>query len=225
MWMKALGYTEAALQWLSCLAAMALIVVYRNHAVIVNSQLYLSFGTVLGCIVVTLTSLALTANDDPATTSVWGVDHACMIAPLAFVLGFQVSLLTLIGKSYRIWRIFSNKSAMPLRIRTYHVLGFISAILAAEAAISVAWLVEAPLRWEHNVLQTNQFGFALSEHAGCEAPNGAAGFIVVLFTLHGIALMASMVAARAVRELPQEFQESKWISYGAFSSLRLYRYI
>lgn len=219
--LKVLGYVEVAIMNIFCIYALIWLKLNEGDKVVINAQGTLLSVLVLGCLVASWSVLALTADDqdDDALNE----NASCMVAPVLFSLGFQLALLAMLGKLYRIYVVFKNASKLKKsRISTHQVLAVVAIIMTVEMCILIVWIVVAPLRFERLVGARDEFGSPLSSFGQCSGGPASVSFVAIVFGLHAAALVATGFASSYVKDLPAEFQESRYLNYAILSMCQIF---
>ena len=219
--LKIWGYIEVAFMNLLCIFSIAWLYKNRNNKIIINAQGSLLMVMCLGCLIASWSVLALTADDQ--ITDMLDENVSCMVAPVLFSIGFQLALLALLGKVYRIFLLFkSSKKLRRHRVSTHHVLGGVALFMSAEMIILVCWIVLAPLRFERLVGSKDEFGNPMNSYGQCSGGPECVAFVVVVFALHAVAVVATGYASSRVRDLPVQYQESRYLNLAVLSMSQIY---
>lgn len=206
-----LGSAEVFVIWSMSLLCALWLYVYRAERIVINSQGSLMCVLVLGCNLAGAAIIGLMSDDNPERNFM-NPNVGCMVAPICFLLGFQLAILALIGKSTRVYRVWNNKTPMLRGFRAYHVISVVLVIVICMVVVMIAWLVVAPLKWERLITSSDRFGQPLSSLGLCAAPSWTSGgFAIFVFCAHGLVLMLMGVAAYEVSDLPGQFGEARWL--------------
>jgi len=219
--LKILGYVEVAFLNVAGFSALIWLMVNRRQKVIVNAQGTFLMLLVFGCIVASWAILPLTVDDQ--TDEVLNPNIACNAAFILFSLGFQLAMIALIVKIYRIYFVF--KASKKLRRRGYRtgpLLAGVGVLMLTELVAMIIWVIVAPLQWSRLVSQVDSFGNPLSSYGECTGSTVSVAFVAVVFTIHAISLALTSNASNHVRDLPVQYQESKWINLSVMSMLQIY---
>uniref|UniRef100_A0A7R9YAB2 G-protein coupled receptors family 3 profile domain-containing protein n=1 Tax=Pinguiococcus pyrenoidosus TaxID=172671 RepID=A0A7R9YAB2_9STRA len=100
--------TFASIGTVVCIAFLCWIGYYRNHELVRLSQPELAAGCMFGCLMLNVSSFFTVGGEGKL---------ACTAAPRIFHLSFTLAIGALIGKLYRVWRIFENRRLRKIRIR------------------------------------------------------------------------------------------------------------
>ena len=219
--LKIWGYVEVALMNVVCIYCIIWLLRNAKEKVLINSQGSLLNVMCVGCLIASWSVLALTADDQ--MNDYLDENIACMAAPVMFSIGFQLALLALLGKIYRIFILFkSSKKLRRHKISTAHVLTGVAAVMTIEIVIMICWIVLAPLRFERLIGSTDEFGNPIHSFGQCSGGPACVAFVAVLFGLHAFALVATGYASSRVKDLPVEFQESRYLNLAVLSMSQIY---
>lgn len=211
-WAKSLGYAEVALVQATAAATLVSLVAWRKDVVVVNGQPALLHLTWLGCAIASWAIFALTVDDDPSDAYAAHASEACMAAPALFSFGVSLALASLTAKTYRVYKLFVNRKLRVVRFRVGKALALVVVTLGVVVAVLAAWIARAPLFWLRTVNFYDGQGFPLASAGTCAGTDETLGFAVAVASLFALALVCAAVAAHAVRNVPDEYQESRWIA-------------
>jgi len=180
--------------------------------VVINSQPSLLVLILVGCSLASWTILTLTIDDNPLDSSVQAASIACMATPVIFALGLSLTLLSLVGKMYRIWRLFNNRKMRRITFNVQKSLSMVGSLLGIMVVLIIAWIVLAPLNWQRFIDYSDAHGNPLVSHGSCVFSNSASViFLALVFTLDAVVLIVAVVVAYEIRSYPSEFQESRYV--------------
>jgi hypothetical protein len=219
--LKVLGYIEVIFLNLLCLGSIAWVAINRHDKVVINAQGVLLALMTFGCMIASWSILALTADDQ--LTDVLDESVSCMVAPVMFSFGFQLALVALIAKIYRIYILFKASTRLKLkRVSLPHVLKVISFFMAGETVILVLWICIAPLKFTRLVSQVDEYGNTKVSFGQCSGDAASVAFVLVVFALHAVAVILTYSASNHVRELPTKYQESRYLNMAILSMAQIY---
>jgi gamma-aminobutyric acid type B receptor len=157
---------------------------------------------------------------------------ACMASPWLYSLGFVITFSALFAKTYRIAKIFNNKSMQRIKIKTKDLFGAVGILAVLDGTLLAAWQVSSPLQWQRGRTQIDSFNRTLETLGVCtDVPLGMTSapsstdsntFLAVIACLHVGLLMYGNYLTYTARNLPTTFQESKWIALAMGSMLQLF---
>jgi len=132
------------------------ITVNHKHRIIVNAQPEAMMIIAVGCWIMSWSLIGLTIDDNP--NQYLSANAACMITPVMFALGFQISMAGLVVKMWRIYAVFKNAKLRRRKITGVYVLGFAGLVSLLELCILLAWILSAPLTFQRIVDQVDEYG-------------------------------------------------------------------
>ncbi len=87
----------------------------------------------------------------------------------------------------------------------------------------IAWTIDAPLVWVRTVTYADSFNNPIESTAACVASNpNTTIYVGLLVAFHILALSFGAYVSTAAKEIPQEFQESRWIALAMGSTLQIF---
>ena len=145
----------------------------------------------------------------------------CMSIPWLGSMGFAITFAALYTKLRRINRLFhSSDSFLHVRVTQRDVIAPLFMVLAANAAILIAWTIVDPLVYVRQDFQaTDGWGRALASYGTCRSNNVAAYLVPLALVNTGVLLLANWNAYRA-RVIETEFSESKYLAIAMASILQ-----
>jgi len=219
-WARVLGYVELGLLMFSNIACFLWLLVYRNEKVVHRGQAALLHFINLGCAVASWAILPLTVDDGPGNTM--DPNAACMAAPVLFSLGMGIAIGALTVKTYRIWKVFHNPKLKRLNFTLRRALAIVTIFLTLLAALLISWIVAAPLVWQRTVLYANAQGFVIESVGTCSASTASGAFLIVVFIIFFVSLIAAAFGAYTVYQFPSEFHEARYILLALLSLAQVY---
>ncbi len=218
---KQFGYALVAITWIFCIISAIWLGINRNEKLIKNSQPVFLFLLIVGVALSNVAILALMV--DEGGLNAMSLNTACMVFPWFFTIGFMLGFFALFAKTYRILLLFSNARLKRRFISAKPVLLAIILVLLAESVILIAWTVDAPLVWVRTVTYADSFNNPIESHAACVASKSNTNIYVgLLVAFHAIALSFGAYVSTSAKDIPQEFQESKWIAMAMGSTLQIF---
>jgi len=163
-------------------------------------------------------------DDNPASKlNAMPPGPACMVFPWFFAIGFLLGFIALFAKSYRIMLLFHNSSLKRRIISAKPALASVAVVILAEIIILIAWTADAPLIWVRTVLENDTYGHPLESTAACEASNPRSiGYIGTITALHIVALGFGAYVSGAIRDIPMQFQDGRWIALALGTTLQIF---
>jgi len=218
---KQFGYVLVAITWLLCIIVTIWLGINRNEKLVKNSQPEFLFLLILGVIISNVSILALMV--DEGGLSIMTTDVGCMIFPWFYTIGFMLGYFALFAKTYRILLLFNNSKLRRRFISAKPVLLSVASVLIAESIILIAWTIEAPLVWKREIVYMDSFNNPIESRAACVASNSNTIIFVGFITaFHILALGFGAYVSAAAREIPQEFQEGRWIALAMGSTFQIF---
>ena len=152
----------------------------------------------------------LTDEVDPA---IRGVDIACMANIWLFSIGFVIVFSALFAKIWRVKKLMDSGRRCERRVvDVKDVLPIMVIMLLIVIAILVSWQMVDALRWERDILQTDQDDFPIRSIGQCRTGNANSMyyFLGPLFLLMIGCLLYSLYLSYITRK--QQFTEGTWIT-------------
>jgi hypothetical protein len=220
IWIKATGYVQVAIVLAFCLICFYFLVSNRRNPIVVNSQPtfmhLLNFGVAISVVSIIPLSLDDVANPEYASP-------ACMAFPYLFGIGMNLCVTSLLVKSYRISIIFNNPKFRRVATTTSKYMVAILIMVCLELALLIAWTVSAPLAFTRQTLFEDGFNNPISSVGTCLGPAPLSGlFVGLIITLHALTIALSTLAAYKIRNVPTQYQESRFTAIAALCMLQVY---
>lgn len=121
---------------------------------------------------------------------------SCALQPWLFNIGFSISYGSLFAKTWRLHRIFNNKALVMLKITNGQLLSQLMIVIIFDSVLLAAWTFISPFQLVHG-------RFCYSSYS--------ASFTHVFTALKGVYLLTGSVLTYQVRQLPSQFNESKFL--------------
>jgi hypothetical protein len=172
--------------------------VYRNHRVIRNSSVAACYTILLGLILMELAVVFMCISISRFT---------CIMIDVLLILGISLIIAILMAKTYRIYRIFQNPSAEPIRITDVHLLIFTGLICAISMILFVLYSVLGQgLRPISMTADSNP----LYVYSICEVPDSTIQVtFLIIFYAYFVSLFAiTGILAFMTRKTMIDFNES-----------------
>ena len=219
--LRIIGYVEVALLNFACLCCIIWLKVHEKSRIVINAQGKLLSIMCIGCMIASWSIFTFTSDDDPSNPL--NVNACCMATPVLFTIGFQVSLLAVIGKLNRIAVLFrTSYSLKKYSYSIYRVMRFIGLALLVETILLIIWIAIAPLTFERIVLMTDSFGNPTDSIGECVGGPISVAFVVIVFALHAAGLIATGIFSSFVKHLPMKYQESRFLNYAILTMVQIY---
>jgi hypothetical protein len=223
LFLKAIGFTEFAFLIVTSVGCSFWLVYYRKEPIIINGQGPLMHLICLGCLIASFSIFSLSLDDEPNSSFQPNMDSVCMSIPVMFSLGFQIALLGLCGKTYRIYSIWNHKQIMTKKFSIGKVVWFLLLVVVMEFIILACWMGISPLKFQRLTISTDRFQQPVISIGICAAENWiSGGFAVVVFILHGSLLVIMAGLAYQVSDMPGEFGEAHWLGIACLMLGQIY---
>jgi len=150
-------------------------------------------------------------------------DISCMLLPVLFTMGFQLSTLAIAIKTYRVHVLFHNPKLKRFKLPTHRMLVFLFLFLSLPAIIIVVWWTVSPLRYLRVYTFRDTHGNPIESFGMCDAPTPLSGAMLILsFLLYGFSLFVVAMVAYKVRGVPSDYHESKWVALALVSQSQIF---
>ncbi|KND02604.1 uncharacterized protein SPPG_03057 [Spizellomyces punctatus DAOM BR117] len=137
----------------------------------------------------------------------------CMARPWLYGISFAIVMGCLIGKAFRIWKVFANER-LAAPIRFLQILRLAGAFSIGESIILLVWSIYSPLS-PLMVANKEKGTFTYV----CVSPEQSDVFNGVIFGYNGLLLLAATYLAAVTRNVPSRYSESKFIALTVYSLL------
>lgn len=218
-WARAVTLGEFGLLMCIALACAWWLVAFRTHKIVVNSQVPLMWLILIGCSIAASALIPLTADDGN------GLDEnvSCMLVPVLFTLGFQLSTLAIAIKTYRIHVLFHNPKLKTIRLPVKKMLAFLGLFLSLPTIVVIVWWTLSPLKFIRVVNYQDTHGNPIESFGMCDAPTPLSGAMLVLnFLCYGACVVGVTSVAYKVRNVPSEYHEAKWVALALSSQTQIF---
>ena len=185
-----------------------LLFVYRDHAVIRASTPWLCAFVVIGSFLFIITNYFWTLHES---------DMTCMMKLWTLSLGFTCSIMAIIIKTYRIWKIFDINEEKLKRVYmpTSLLLKWLSTCCFIDVLYLVLWHTIAPLTASIRISDPYR---PSKNYTMCATSASAVIFAVILIVLKSCTLLIASFMAFRVRKVPLAFNETLHIAITVFLS-------
>ncbi|KAJ3177050.1 hypothetical protein HDU85_006453 [Gaertneriomyces sp. JEL0708] len=184
---------------LAYIVSIVIILANRQQSVVRASSPYFCLVMIFGTIVNLATIVVYTGQPTRAT---------CALQPWMLSLSFAISLLGLLEKNWRIFKIFNNPY---MRSRTFTWAGFLkraSPVLLIEMTILCVWTgFDAPA--PHRVYLTT-YNYLTCRSSSSHFHSSMMG---LLFAVNGLLIVAAIALAWITRTVQEKYNEAKKISF------------
>jgi len=131
-------------------------------------------------------------------------------------------LVALAAKTYRVYTIFNAKMLRHVRFGLQRVLALVGIGVLAVLILILAWNLTAPLQWTR-VIEFEVRGSPTNSTGFCAAETTASMAFVLLITLmYLMSLVMTAILAYKVRDVPSDYQESKYVALILLSLVQVY---
>ncbi|ELU09867.1 hypothetical protein CAPTEDRAFT_178683 [Capitella teleta] len=222
-----LYYTMSALAVFGVILASAFLWfnISRRHSKLIRmSSPNLNNAVVIGC-VLAYTSIVFYGIDaryvQNSTLLI-----ACHLRMILLAFGFSLGFGALFAKTWRVFKIFTNKSAKRVVIRDAHLYGLVGAFLAIDVVLFVFWFTFDPLKLEEVVADAqedpgNPDYLIVRSLVRCSSKN--AGWAQLLFyAIKGVVLIFGVFLAWQTRKVSiLALNDSKYIGVAVYNLMIL----
>lgn len=158
------------------------------------------------CIIFTLSAAVLSISNVLFVGE--NTDGMCVLRPFIFNIFFDFMFGSLFMKTFRIYKIFGNKSLSKVRISTTDVIKNYGSIIAVDIAILIVWMITEGMKAE-TITKTDLDPYPSYTAVICneaETYSTLTTFFKILMVIGGVYL------SYLTRNVPDKFAESKWIA-------------
>ncbi|GMH56076.1 hypothetical protein TL16_g02053 [Triparma laevis f. inornata] len=129
---------------------------------------------------------------------------SCVLRPFLFNIFFDFMFGSLFLKTFRVYKIFGNKSLSKVKISTFDICRNYGSIVAVDIAILVVWMVTEGMEAEE-VTMNDLAPYGSYTAISCNKYETLTTFFKILLVGGGVYL------SWVTRNVPDKFAESKWI--------------
>mmetsp|Transcript_12756 Transcript_12756/g.23917 ORF Transcript_12756/g.23917 Transcript_12756/m.23917 type:complete len:922 (-) Transcript_12756:710-3475(-) len=148
---------------------------------------------------------------DEGVASITGLNVSCTLLPWLLSIGFVVTFAALFSKLWRINKLVkASRGFRRVTVTVFDVLVPFVILLSMNTIILIVWQSISPLRWEREVLTTNQYDQVIASEGSCNSKNSTV-YISSLLFVNGIAIILACHQAYIGRNVRTEMNESKHI--------------
>ena len=217
-----LRYVGVTMGILACLLSLFLtgwVFRYRQIQVVRTLQPTFLVTISMGVLVMALSMIPMSIDDEIAPQRI--SDMSCMSLPWLLSLGFSFAMSALFSKLWRIERLFRATSlGRRVKVEVKDVLGPIAIMFVLNVGVLLSWTIVSPLRFQRRRLVSEPW----KSYGVCKSSDetfGRAMMIVVLLINLACLVLASYMAY-SVRNVSDEFSESKRLGLALFCWLQLF---
>ena len=201
------GYALSSVGLVVALAALLLIAVYLQHAVIAGAQPLLLAVHAAGCAVLLVSVIVLMQS---VTT------QSCSFLLWSWNVGSTLALAPLYCKAFRWYRMYGHGRHVH-RVPNLHLYISLALAVTVDIAFTAAWQARAPLL----PLLTGRTASGLETdymQCGLEAGSVGTGFLVTAAFVKGGALLLFTVMAFTVRRVLISYKENVSVVYSLYNT-------
>ncbi|CAB9525581.1 Gamma-aminobutyric acid (GABA) B receptor [Seminavis robusta] len=211
----AFGYCIMLLSLCCSLGFAVWTVIHRHDAVVKIGQIEFLLLICLGSMISSSSIIPLSfqagTNDNTSAASA-----ACVTIPWLFSTGWITQYASLFAKSYRMFQMVQNSTAMRrTSVTAWDVAYVVLGCLVINWAVLTAWTVVDPLAWVRYDLGTTvdeEAGFLTTESVGGCSSDNVGAWIGSLLSFHLTIMIASNILLWQLRGVRDRYQESKYIT-------------
>lgn len=212
LWARAIGSAELAIMNLAAFASAAFLVIKRDEKTVNRAQPPLMHLINLGCLIAAWSVFTLGLDDNADNVAGISPNEACMATPVLFFAGMGLAVSALTAKIYRIYRMFNNAKLRTMRVDVQRAVLFVVVTQLFLWLVLAVWIAVAPLRFERLIAFADELGYPTVSSGTCIATEISGVFLAIVFSVFIASLVAAAVSAYAVKDLPADLQESKYIA-------------
>jgi len=149
------------------------------------------------------------------------VDVACMAVPWLFSLGFSIIFSALFAKIWRVRKVL--KAAEQFRskvVKPKDVALVMVCVVAIQVIILLCWQLIDPMRWQREILDTDDNGFSTQSVGYCKSESMLL-FLGPLLAIDGLMLCYALHLCFVTRNVPSDLQEGHWITGAVLSIVQI----
>ena len=160
-----------------CLGLAIWIWTYRMHGIVNASSPIFMVQMSIGCML-QVSSVIPMAMQENYVNSVASLDVACMAVPWLYFSGFTLIYAPLLVKSYRIYRLFSNKLLRKFKITNIDLIRMEIVGSIPVFGLLILWQFYAPMVWSRVVTGTDSAtGLVFATAGACSSSNYGATLV------------------------------------------------
>ncbi|KAJ3163481.1 hypothetical protein HDU86_000060 [Geranomyces michiganensis] len=145
-------------------------------------------------------------------------DAICLAQPFVLNVAFGSIFSTLLAKTWRVYKIFSNPYKMSKPIQDRELLLFIIAVVAVEIAISIFWVaLSRPIEMDVLLTETEAVRTCISPSARVQS-----AMMSISFGFNGALLALTAILCYKTRNIASSYNESKWIALSTYNILAVF---
>lgn len=186
---------------------------YRGRDVVKSSQPFFLIQLCIGTFLMAASIIPMSFQEPMSTH---GLDVSCMMVPWLFVIGFVISFSSLLSKSWRINKLFSNGAKFKrVQVRVIDALFPLAILSAVNVTLLTLWTILSPMRWERvKVDSFDDFGRSIESYGLCVTDGSMASNILLTLIIAAnlLALVITNYQGFRTRNLPTAFDESFYVA-------------
>jgi hypothetical protein len=233
--LKVVGAVYVGLQGVFSGLSAVWTIYYREHGIVKKSQPVFLLLVLLGCFTISLSILPTMVEgkyrfeqnpisgeeSENPNNDIHQADAACMAFPWLFNLGFIITFSSLFAKIWRIRRLLLHANSMRrATVKAKDVGGVMLIFVSIQFVILLSWQLVDPLRWEREVLRSNDRGFPLESIGYCTS-DSALSFWIPVSVYNFICLLYALYLCYVTRHIPSDLNESKWVTVSIISIFQI----
>jgi hypothetical protein len=211
------GWSLAAVAVTVAISLTFWVVKYRHIQTVRTLQPIFLVTILLGVLVMALALLPL-GIDDGLASQQW-CDISCMAVPWLLSLGFTAAMSALFSKLWRIHRLF-RASHRHVVVLPKDVITPFAVMFSLNFAALLIWTLVSPLRFQRFQIDGNNW----NSYGTCRSEDETFGNVItaVVVSINAACLLFASYTAFLVRDIGEEFAESKSLMLALFSWLQLF---
>ena len=220
LWAVILGLVQVSILFIMGAICALWLLQKRQEKVVVNSQVPLMWMIVFGSMIAASAIIPLLADDVESTLN---ADICCMLTPVLFILGFQITTVAISVKVYCIYTVFHNPKSRKYQVPLRKFLCALIGGLAIPIFIVALWWGIMPLKYIRVIVFQDSHSNPIESFGMCDASTPFSGaMLILLFICYGISLIGVVVVAYKVRSVSSDYHEAKWIALAVVSQCQIF---
>ncbi len=177
---------------------LVLLIVKRRHSVIHKASPPLCWMIVIGAIICYVSAYMWLDTEDAY----------CVLRIILLVMGFSLMYGSFFVKEWRLYRLFKFDSLKITKISDLTLIKIVAIVVSFELAIVLFWLVFFPYLQRIDVdLESSQ------ETITYRCYSGGSPFFYTLIAVNGVLLLSGCLLAILTRNIPANYNESKYLAF------------
>jgi hypothetical protein len=223
--LRVFGYIAMSTVFALAISFASWTIYHRKDPVVQIGQpeflLLMCFGSVLSSSSIIPLSIQADALEDTAAAS-----RACMAIPWLYSTGWILQYASLFTKSYRMYRMMKNATAMRrLTVTATSMFKIVFGALLLDWAVIIPWTIIDPLTWERSDLGTTvdaDIGVMTKESIGKCTSDSLGAWLGSLLGFHLAIIIITNVLLWNLRTMSDRYQESKFVTMASIFACEIF---